>query len=68
MLTVGDLKRIIGGLPDHLEVIVSKDAEGNSYSPMEGVYKGIYEPETKWSGDFIGDEEDPEAIAIFPVQ
>ena len=43
-----------------LEVILQKDAEGNDYSPLEGVFgPHKYRAESTWSGEII-DEEDEE--------
>lgn len=53
MLTVKDLIEALCQLPDDLPVIMQKDGEGNSYSPLEGVdgSKGIvYVAESTWSG------------------
>lgn len=49
-MTVKDLKDLIHNLPDEMEVILQKDAEGNEYSPWIGGYVGIYEPQTTWYG------------------
>lgn len=40
-----------------LEVVMSKDAEGNNFSPCCETCFGIYEPETTWYGEF--DYSDP---------
>lgn len=32
-MTVGELRRLIAEVPDGVIVVLSKDAEGNSYSP-----------------------------------
>jgi hypothetical protein len=54
-LTVNDLIERLQQLPpDHL-VVMSKDAEGNGYSPLADVTgpddPHVYEPETTWSGE-----------------
>jgi hypothetical protein len=51
-MTVKELKEAIANLPDDMEVILQKDAEGNGYSPMEGADPdAIYFEETTWSGE-----------------
>ena len=51
-MTVKDFKELIEDLPDEMEVIVKKDAEGNSYSPLSDIETNhVYFPLTKWSGD-----------------
>lgn len=32
------------------EVVMAKDSEGNSYSPLHGMWAGTYVPETTWYG------------------
>jgi hypothetical protein len=50
-MTVKELKDAIANLPDNMEVIVQKDAEGNDFSPLSGVDPDVvYEPESTWSG------------------
>ena len=51
------VKKLIGLLskmPLDSEIILQKDGEGNSYSPLEGVDGDcIYTPNTTWSGDVV---------------
>jgi hypothetical protein len=35
-MTVRNFKKILEGLDDNTEVLMSKDSEGNSYSPLSG--------------------------------
>lgn len=50
-MKVKDLKEDLKGLPDDMEVILQKDAEGNGYSPLAGTDSNcIYVPETTWYG------------------
>jgi hypothetical protein len=55
--TVGRLKARLAEFPDDTPVIMSKDAEGNGYSPLSGVYPARYEATSTYSGE-IRDEED----------
>lgn len=52
LLTVGQLRARLEGLPDDMPVILEKDAEGNGYSPLSSAdTEYLYEPESTWSGD-----------------
>jgi hypothetical protein len=50
-LRVGELRRHLDGLRDDVLVVLSKDAEGNGFSPLAEAELSDYEPETTWSGD-----------------
>lgn len=51
-MTVKELKEAIANLPDEMEVVLQKDAEGNGYSPLEDVDpNAVYIPNSTWSGD-----------------
>ena len=41
-------------------VVMSSDAEGNSYSPFSGLWEGVYVPDTTWSGEVGYGELTPE--------
>jgi hypothetical protein len=67
-VTVGSLKKFLKDIPDDLIVILSKDGEGNLFSPMSrDISLGEYEPENESFGDFNFDEKSPSAIVIFPI-
>lgn len=51
-MTIADLKAAIADLPDDYQVVMSKDAEGNRFSPLEEIGPGWYEPDSTYSGDF----------------
>ena len=57
-MTVGDLRKKLEGVPDDVVVIMSKDGEGNSYSPATG-YNTDYRfvPEGGWYGHLADPEE-----------
>jgi len=48
------------------EVIMSKDSEGNSYSPLSGFWEGAYVPDSTWGGEVYYDslegDPDPEDV------
>lgn len=51
-MNIKELKEAISELPDDMQVILQKDAEGNGYSPLEGADSdAVYIPECTWSGD-----------------
>lgn len=51
-MTVKELKEAIADLPDDMEVILQKDAEGNGYSPLyRASSNAVYIPETTWYGE-----------------
>jgi len=68
-MTVAELIKQLQELPQDHEVILSKDAEGNNFSPLYQMGEGCYHPETTWYGevDFELEENFPNAVVIFPV-
>ena len=51
-MKVRDLIDLLSTLDQEAEVVLSSDAEGNSYSPFSCCSKGVYAPDSTWSGDF----------------
>lgn len=53
MLTVKYLLEILKDLPEEMPVIISKDAEGNNYSPLASVITSNcgYVPQCSWAGE-----------------
>jgi hypothetical protein len=70
-MLVKDLIEILKDANPEAKVIVSKDAEGNNYSPLEGVEKGHYISEAAHFGDFHSDETAPKfhcfAVCLVPL-
>lgn len=67
-ITVGDLKEFLKNIPDNHTIIISKDGEGNIFSPMsKDVSFGNYLEETPFLGDVEFDDINPSSIIIFPV-
>jgi len=74
-ITVGELKKRLNDYPDDMPIILSKDEEGNSFSPLceNGMY--IYVPETTFHGEEVhgsvihGLEEDEciEVVVLWPL-
>ncbi len=67
-ITVKALKDFLKDIPDEFTIVLSKDAEGNSFSPMsKDVSVGIYKPETKWFGDVDFNDTEGTSIVLFPT-
>lgn len=50
-MNIKELKEAIKSLPDEMEIILQKDAEGNGYSPLAGAdADAVYIPENTCSG------------------
>lgn len=77
-ITVQQLCDILHDMPADAIVIVSKDAEGNGFSPLPDEYwwsEGMYAPDTTWCGEYY-DPTDPDvevpdnavvAICLWPT-
>ncbi len=77
--TVAELIYYLKKLDQDALVILSSDAEGNSYSPLVLEHgEGYYKPDSTWSGEWVDeedlqeyDEEDKKkiykAVFLFPV-
>lgn len=51
-MKVKRLKELIAGLPDDMEIILQRDSEGNSYSPLACAdSNAVYVPENTYSGE-----------------
>jgi hypothetical protein len=44
------------GLDPYHEIILAKDSEGNSFSPLASLSFGDYQADSTWSGDFVSKE------------
>ena len=73
-MNVKELKKQLDGVEDDRVVILSKDGEGNSFSPLDTLSFANYMSESQWHGD-IEDVEDIEsgeqpgqkAIVLWPT-
>lgn len=61
-ITVGQLRAWLAHVPDDAPIVMSKDAEGNGFSPLaEAESDARYVPESTWAGYVpCSDEDDPE--------
>lgn len=57
-MTVAQVREALKDLPDDTLVVMSKDAEGNSHSPLEDMWEGRYAAETTWYGDVYSTDDD----------
>ncbi|MFD9223770.1 hypothetical protein ACFWDI_28155 [Streptomyces sp. NPDC060064] len=59
-LTLADLRQQLAAfddLPGDTPVVMSKDGEGNGYSPLAELSPGMYLAENTWSGEHYPTEE-----------
>lgn len=76
-MNVGDLRRMLDGHADDTLVVLSKDAEGNSYSPLAAVDEPgtyVYRAVSTWSGeieeateDALGYPDNERAVVLWPT-
>jgi hypothetical protein len=50
-MKVKELIKLLQETDQEREVIMSKDSEGNCYSPLYALWTGSYKPETTWYGE-----------------
>jgi len=50
-MKISELKDLLEEYPDDYEVVLSKDSEGNDYSPLGELEEMLYVPDTTYSGD-----------------
>lgn len=76
MITVGELRELLDDQPDERQVVLSKDIEGNGYSPLAYVEDALYEATSTYSGEMYYPEEGEEdsdytnvehVVVLFPV-
>jgi len=41
-MKAGELRKLLQSMDDETLVVLSRDAEGNGYSPLGGIYLGAY--------------------------
>jgi len=57
-MKVSELIEYLKELPQDAQVVLAKDGEGNSFSPLCGDHsEGVYFPNTPWSGEFASDDD-----------
>lgn len=64
-MTVRELMDVLKGYPENHQVVLSKDAEGNDFSPLDEVSHEDYQADSSWSGELgVGREN---AVCLWPV-
>lgn len=66
-MTVAELRNALDEFPDDAWVVMSKDAEGNGFSPAYELGSGTYEADSKYSGEFTPDSNELAAVCIWPT-
>lgn len=56
-MKVKELKEILKDVPDDYEVVMSRDGEGNGFSPLADFGLEMYVPDSTWSGEIFSDED-----------
>ncbi len=73
-MNVGDLRRLLEGHDEDTLVVLSKDAEGNGFSPLDELDepgRHRYFPSSTWAGevegaDEVGDDGE-KVVVLWPV-
>ena len=74
-MTIKELIEKLKELPQDHQVVMSEDAEGNNYSPLDRHSVGLYIADSTWSGDYLSVEDAQEsgydnaegAVCLWPV-
>lgn len=76
-MTVSELKKYLDNFNDDDIVVMSKDSEGNYFSPLSDVSEGLYDADSTYNGEFYCDsniEEDDEweyegtnSVCLWPI-
>lgn len=74
-MKVFELIALLQELPKGREVIIAKDGEGNSFSPLSDWSIGMYVAESTWSGAIISEDDAKDqdrrykenAVVLWPV-
>jgi len=59
-MTVGELLQQLENEDPESLVVMAKDSEGNSYSPLSSFWTGAYKADSTWSGEVGFSELTPE--------
>jgi len=66
-MTVGELRKALKAFPKDTQVVASKDAEGNGFSPVYELSTGLYESDSSYSGEFSSETGTHNAVCIWPT-
>lgn len=59
-MTKKELLAALEGVPDETLIVLSKDGEGNGYSPLADAESAFYLADSTWSGDVYDEDADEE--------
>lgn len=68
-MRVKDLIKSLQTMPEDMLVVLSKDSEGNHFSPLADDFsKGYYKKNNAWSGEFsLEEKKGVKALCFWPV-
>ena len=68
-MTIKQLRERLSVYPEDTLVVLSKDSEGNGFSPLsDDLSMGRYIEEHKWSGEFVlGGRKGKQALCLWPI-
>jgi hypothetical protein len=68
-MKVKDLMHLLADMDGESLVIVQKDAEGNGFSPLQGVDHGHYDDDPTYGGDVYNEalEDSTPCVVLYPV-
>jgi hypothetical protein len=68
-MTVKELCDDLNGYAENALVVMSKDTEGNAYSPLETLCPGKYIAETVYSGEIVDpkNKKGVKAVVLWPA-
>ncbi len=68
-MTKAELIEALADVPDDALVVMSRDSEGNGYSPLANVYSCRYDAVTTWRGEVDHPDEpfDPPTRGVIAV-
>ena len=66
-MTVAELIAQLQTLPGDLPVVMSKDSEGNSFSPMHEAEVARYFAECTWAGEIVHPDDDADYVNLEDV-
>ena len=77
-MTLAELRTLVNeelkNVDESTLIVMSKDAEGNNFSPLSDYSVGWYEPTCTWAGEYYNDddhdsesEDDVRVVCLWPV-
>lgn len=66
-MTNKELITFLEKLPPDCEIVLSKDAEGNRFSPLAEIEKANCTPLSSWEVEIVDEEDGKPCIIFWPV-